>query len=453
MSQQIALLEDLVRDILVRLPVKSLARFKSVCNSWLGTISDPDFTRDHLDHVYSQLKDDGDYLNDHDIIKHNTLITADSSYRVVYQERRCKLRPKKRRRRSKFVSNKAYSEAETIDVLDDQLPNLFPNDQPDRFIPKHFVRSSCDGLVLITVHPEDAFPELDDPAHPEDASPELDDYHEEEDYWEMGDDYRDQEEEYLLIYNPTTRECKRVGVPPPSCYYLDAWGIGYDHISQSYKVVRAPPSGVGTPVQVLSLKTDSWKTTTPFDDIVYRIQQDFKPVTANRCPHWAVIKTKTDDQLIIYFDPSEEIFKVMPPPPSTEAKDFLSGPADRGNGWDLQIFEVRGGLGLCMNKAREELSLWWMKEHGVTESWTKLYNVCKTPTSKVFFTKPWFLTKRGKLLFVWNDDTFYSYDPGSHTVKALPRLDHIGQRNILTYWYWTSLPTPYIETLVSPFTT
>ncbi|KAJ4845492.1 hypothetical protein Tsubulata_036198 [Turnera subulata] len=407
MSQQIELPEDPVREILVRLPVTSLTRFKSVCNSWRGTINHPDFIRDHLNHVHSRLKDGRDNLNDHDIIEQNTLIATGSSYRVVYQS---KLHSKQKRR-SKFVS-----EAETITVLD-ELPKLFPN-QPDKFIPWHRVRSSCDGLLLITAH------------------------------------YRDREEDYLLIYNPTTRECKRVGALRPSNYHhMDAWGIGYDHTSQSYKVVRAPSSMVGTPVQVLSLKTDSWKTTTPFDDFLYKIQEERNPVTANRCPHWVVTKRNTDqqDRTIIYFDPSEEIFKVMPPPSTELAKDFLSGVA-RGFAWYLQIFEVRGGLGLCMNKGREELSLWWMKEHGVKESWTKLYNVCKTPTSKVFFTTPWFLTKRGKLLFVWNA-TFYSYDPGSHTIKALPHRDHFCQRNILQSWRTTSLPTPYLETLVSPFTT
>ncbi|KAJ4827098.1 hypothetical protein Tsubulata_042878 [Turnera subulata] len=295
MSQQTELPEDLTRPILVRLPVKSLTRFKSVCKSWRGTINHPDFVRDHLNHAYSQLKDDdGDYLNDHDIIKHNILITTDSSYRVVYQERR-KLRSKTKRR-SKFVSNKASSsEAERIVVLD-ELPKLFPN-QPDKFIPSHSVRSSCDGLVLITAHPEITLDPEDDPEEEE-----------EEDYSEMEDDYWGQQENYLLIYNPTTRECKRVGVLPPSYHHSDAWGIGYDHISQSYKVVRAPCSVVGTPVQVLSLKTDSWKTTTPFDDFLYKIRGDRNPVTANRWPHWVVTKRNTDqlEWIIIYFHPEAE---------------------------------------------------------------------------------------------------------------------------------------------------
>jgi hypothetical protein len=42
--------EIIVEEILVRLPVKSLVRFKSVCKAWRATISDPIFIRAHLRH-------------------------------------------------------------------------------------------------------------------------------------------------------------------------------------------------------------------------------------------------------------------------------------------------------------------------------------------------------------------------------------------------------------------
>ncbi|KAG5001241.1 hypothetical protein JHK87_022313 [Glycine soja] len=39
---------DLIVEILLRLPIKSLLRFKCVCKSWLSFISNPHFVKSHL---------------------------------------------------------------------------------------------------------------------------------------------------------------------------------------------------------------------------------------------------------------------------------------------------------------------------------------------------------------------------------------------------------------------
>lgn len=43
--------EDLIREVLLRVPVKSLLVCKSVCKPWLSTISNPNFIKSHLHHV------------------------------------------------------------------------------------------------------------------------------------------------------------------------------------------------------------------------------------------------------------------------------------------------------------------------------------------------------------------------------------------------------------------
>ncbi|KQK04243.2 hypothetical protein BRADI_2g12585v3, partial [Brachypodium distachyon] len=53
---RINLMEYLVQDILLRLPVKSLVRFKSVSKAWRAIISDPLFTRTHLEHSVTKWK-------------------------------------------------------------------------------------------------------------------------------------------------------------------------------------------------------------------------------------------------------------------------------------------------------------------------------------------------------------------------------------------------------------
>ncbi|XP_047337833.1 F-box/kelch-repeat protein At3g23880-like [Impatiens glandulifera] len=44
----VSLPEEIISDILIKLPVKSLSRFKSVCKSWRILISDPAFVKAHL---------------------------------------------------------------------------------------------------------------------------------------------------------------------------------------------------------------------------------------------------------------------------------------------------------------------------------------------------------------------------------------------------------------------
>lgn len=50
MNVPVELLDELVLEILIRLPVKSLLRFKLVSKAWRAIISDPLFIRKHLEH-------------------------------------------------------------------------------------------------------------------------------------------------------------------------------------------------------------------------------------------------------------------------------------------------------------------------------------------------------------------------------------------------------------------
>jgi len=48
------LMEEIIMEILLRLPVKSLLRFRSVCKAWRAMINNPMFIRDHLRHSASK---------------------------------------------------------------------------------------------------------------------------------------------------------------------------------------------------------------------------------------------------------------------------------------------------------------------------------------------------------------------------------------------------------------
>ncbi|KAK3151948.1 hypothetical protein QOZ80_2BG0152490 [Eleusine coracana subsp. coracana] len=56
------LLEELVTDILVRLPVKDLLKYKTVCKAWRKITSDPTFIKEHLRFSASKWKQDPSFI-------------------------------------------------------------------------------------------------------------------------------------------------------------------------------------------------------------------------------------------------------------------------------------------------------------------------------------------------------------------------------------------------------
>lgn len=61
--------QDIIVEILLRLPVKSLGRFRSVCKLWLALINDPHFIASHLRHTKT----------------HKLILASHSLYSVNYE--------------------------------------------------------------------------------------------------------------------------------------------------------------------------------------------------------------------------------------------------------------------------------------------------------------------------------------------------------------------------------
>lgn len=111
--------EVLLLEILVRLPVKSLVRFKSVCKAWCATIASPHFVRLHLE-----------------------LARASSSSMVLVPR---KYQPEPTKVVSRFVHIYSFQPSAQSKVA--KLIFMYeprPNGIPMFKIPLH-----CDGLILI----------------------------------------------------------------------------------------------------------------------------------------------------------------------------------------------------------------------------------------------------------------------------------------------------------------
>ena len=198
--------EDILVEILVRLPVKSLVRFRCVCNSWFSLLTHPRFVRDHLKHDHEQHEN---HMRMEGVIQ----ILVDSPFSSHWKEE------EELEELEETEELELEGEEEEIDcssILRDT--NMFK------------VWGHCDGLLCGVVENLEVLA--------------------------------------LIVWNPSLREYIELSSSPhptsPENRYM-IHGIGYDTHSEDYKVVKIFQSQpyfmkpIKPEVYVLSLKANSWK--------------------------------------------------------------------------------------------------------------------------------------------------------------------------------------------------
>ena len=232
----------------------------------------------------------------------------------------------------------------------------------------------------------------------------------------------------LILWNPSIR--KAISLPPspvvnvPVFYKaVDHLGFGYDPITDDYKLVRlvylqggfSHNEYEGDPpiVQIYTLRTGAWRTI-PGRGSRFIIVQRFSLVFVNGSVHWfAEDDNDSDDDddamvhnMIISFDIKDEVFHEMAVPKCLEGRLELK----------MKVAVLGGLLALVPCNSDPDISVhcfsvWVMKEYGVVESWTKLYDikVGEDLESVVGFTKNGevLVIKGGKLL---------SYEPSGQEI-------------------------------------
>ncbi|CAL5420092.1 unnamed protein product [Camellia sinensis] len=325
-SRQPNISEDITIEILSRLPVKSLLRFKSICKRWNSLISDSKFKFSCTRH---QL-----------IIKSNFYLYAIDE---VEEEGEVSLRqlPK---------------------PMEDMLGLLQ-------------ILGSCNGLLLVSY----SF--------------------------------------YLYLWNPSTNQCRKVlkllnsspGDRVSSRVY-DISGLCYDSFADDYKAVMV----FGQVALVVSLKTKYW----------YRIEFPYGgelksgPVVDERL-HWLVAHTE-----IVCFDPWTEQFVEVPTP---RARNRILG---------LGVLKEC----LCMVQCFDyEIEVLVMKEYGVGESWTILFNLFDNVLGQTHEMVSFCYTKHGEILMAMDEKQTLVYNPKEDSHRVIQILND-------DYYYVFA----YEESLVSP---
>ncbi|XP_059645936.1 F-box protein CPR1-like [Cornus florida] len=328
---------EVIADILSRLPVKSLLRFRCVLKSWCALIDSPSFIKSHL----------------------NRSIKTNTNHSFIFR-----------------IENLYSIDLDSLDHAV-RLDNPIKNEEETELV------VSLDGLVILC-----------NPFYNE-----------------------------VILWNPSTRKHRKLPVSqvefPSGCPFINftALGLGYDSVSDDYKLVRMvqfvgkDDDSFHSEVKVYSLKSNTWRRVRDFP---YHLLHRVLPgITINGALHWVVTpKPKLDTaSLIASFDLGVEEYRLVPKPECLD-EDIVP------------LFVVALGDCLCIvcKYPGGRVDIWVMKEYGVKESWTKLFSIAEPSMFGSFhFLRPLAYSKSGGEVLLELDNTRLSwYDLRRKSVKNIP---------------------------------
>ncbi|XP_058203832.1 F-box/kelch-repeat protein At3g23880-like [Rhododendron vialii] len=355
---------EIIVEILSRLPVKTLMRFRCVCESWRSLISDPKFAKTHL----SLASSNTDYTH------RRLLLRSDDD---PHDFKSCS------------IFSIMYERCDAAVGLDFGLDGV-------RIV------GSCNGLVCMTFGLKT-----------------------------------------LFIWNPSTRKFRilpDIEVPwwnRCTVYQRSRFpvcGFGYDESIDDYKVVLIFQAQVNweykNTVAVYTSRTDSWRT---IGDCPHQVNGSGKFVSG--ALHW--IGHVEIKDIIVSFDLAKETYgEVSQPDYIHFANRYLT-------------MEVLSGC-LCMLCDYDGLGveLWVMKEYGIRESWTMLFDIYDDSHELIHGKNlsPKCISKNGDVLMVVT-----GRDVKGHLVGYNWKDGKIWYPKI--HQCFPSFSAyPYIESLVSPCT-
>ncbi|OMO95354.1 hypothetical protein COLO4_15955 [Corchorus olitorius] len=214
----------------------------------------------------------------------------------------------------------------------------------------------------------------------------------------VGSDSADNE---FSLCNPCTRQSWNIP-NPPNCKFLNAAALGYDFIVKTHKVVIIRQiyfAHSQYEIAVYNVKTNSWTTFTVDikDDDPTLDFWTYSLTLANGAPHWMRKSISQRIYQIACFDFSKnELIRI--PIPNTN-NDYVTY-------HDPHLFEMEGRLCIAFFRLRigffsdYKVEIWVMMEHGLGESWTRLALSRDEIPACFYFHRPISFAKDGMVSLV-----------------------------------------------------
>ncbi|CAN6247520.1 unnamed protein product [Urochloa humidicola] len=391
--------EEIIIEILVRLPVKSLLRCRSVCKAWRDTISDdPVFIRAHLRHSATKWEQDPTFI-----------ITPVTYDRLVPG----KTEPASF---SNHISFYQWQQSSASDGDGAAARFLHAKDFAGEFN-CHCYSAHCDGLVLAPT------------------------------------------DKKLYLFNPATRESitlpdserNDLRYPAKACHCA---GLGLDPRTGKYKVFQAfyrcISAGFLSDVHLMGMEV----FTVGGDGGVWREMMSRPPYPVSRWQtgvhvkgfmYWFIdgyhhYENEKAPRGLLRLSLANEVFDV------TELPESLD-PALLGYSCSLDVLHGRGLYLTARNDDESSVTIWMMQvdDDGAQGQWVQRYYVCLQnvchPMALIGGTR--LLLRHGCVL--------YGHDSGASelaTVCELDRIRYQGRRTREWNNLWTFNVNPYTESLV-----
>ena len=379
---------EILLDILSRLPVKSITRFKLVDRSWFSLATSHELA---LRHLHRHRASRATY-------KHGVIAVEDSHT----------LHPSLCLHILSGDSQKLV--VKQIEKVSEEV----------KYDPRSFaeVVGSCNGLLLISLKPRFCFNDLTE----------------------------------FVLWNPSTGEHKKIYRRICSDAIIRRHtiaGLGYDDSNDNYKIIVGSTDYISMQHQILveiyNLKTGCWEEKT-YHHFPYWIHEfDFHrgaTTLRNGIPHWIARRQTNIERVILSFDPTDDKFKeVTPPPVESEFSDFRS---------DVYVSALDGKL--CLRIILDYtlqlnfLNLWVMEgKYGLEKSWKNLNITLPIPNQPIVSlhpvtSMPIGFGKEGQVVLSSHRRAIVIFDSNS---QAYSNILLSGCREV-------SGVASYVETLLSP---
>ncbi|KAG5597674.1 hypothetical protein H5410_038906 [Solanum commersonii] len=230
---------------------------------------------------------------------------------------------------------------------------------------------------------------------------------------------------------------QKLGCCPSNNKPNSTFGLGYDSISDDYKILKIDNSGDDSrpPSKILALKSGSWRKIDNHPRIFHNSTYRDGPLTFVCGAFYWLSKDNVNNYFMVSLDISSEVYKEIPLP-----EGICNIPNMAFIKRDVSVIEgMLCAYCSCLHAraAGDTFKLWVMKDYGIKESWTILFNIQDRYIYYIIGI-PKYIFGNDQILLIYNCGVCRGYRTSTGLSELFP-AHHGTQRGLV-----------YTESFISP---